>query len=118
MGAAALVERSVARAQGAYTNSGWDLVDAVQSKSVALGSLKEDQLPEQMRKMKPAEREKYLVKVGADRAQIQAKTNDLNEKRRVYLADQAKKNAQANTLDQAILTSVKDEAAKKGSSID
>jgi hypothetical protein len=118
MGAAAPVERSVAKAQGAYTNSGWDLVDAVQSKSVALGSLKEDQLPEQMRKMKPAEREKYLQKVSADRAQIQAKINDLNEKRRVYLADQAKKNAQANTLDQAILTSVKDEAAKKGFSID
>ena len=84
------------------------------TRQVALGSLKDSELPEPMRKMKPAEREKYLQKVGTERAQLQSKINDLNEKRHVYLADQAKKNAQANTLDQAILTSVKDEAAKKG----
>ena len=118
VGAAAPVERSVAKAQGAYTNSGWDLVDAVKNKAVTLGSLKDDQLPEQMRKMAPADREQYLQKMSADRARIQAKINDLNEKRRVFLADAAKKNAQANTLDQAILTSVKDEATKKGFTIE
>ena len=114
MGAAAPVERSVAKAQGAYTNSGWDLVDAVDKKEVALGSLKDDQLPEAMRKMSPAEREKYLQGLSKQRADLQARINDLNEKRRVFLADAQKKGSQANTLDAAMLGSVKDEAAKKG----
>ncbi|HTZ52861.1 MAG TPA: vWA domain-containing protein [Spirochaetia bacterium] len=114
MGAAAPVERSVAKAQGAYTNSGWDLVDAVKNKEVALGSLKDDQLPEAMRKMTPADREKYLQGLSKQRADLQAKINDLNEKRRVFLADAQKKSSQGNTLDTAILGSVKDEAAQKG----
>ncbi len=118
MSPSASVERSVAKAQGAYTNSGWDLVDAVQNKAVALGSLKDDELPAAMKKMTPAERAKYIQKLGTQRAQVQEKINDLNEKRRVYLAEQVKKNAQANTLDRAILTSVKDEAAKKGFQIE
>ena len=114
MGAAAPVERSVAKAQSAYTNSGWDLVDAVQNKAVDVKKMKDDELPAQLQKMSPADRETYIQKVSADRARIQARINDLNEKRRVFLADQAKKNAQSNTLDQAILTSVKDEAARRG----
>ncbi|HET6452278.1 MAG TPA: vWA domain-containing protein [Spirochaetia bacterium] len=112
-GAAAPVERSVAKAQGAYTNSGWDLVDAVQNRAVNLGALKDEELPPSMQKMTPGERQAYVQKVGAERAQIQSRINDLNEKRRVYLADKAK-NAPASTLDQAILTSVKDEAARQG----
>jgi len=114
MSPAAPVERSVAKAQGAYTNSGWDLVDAVKNKDVKLGSLRDEELPAQMKKMSPADREKYVQGLASRRAELQAKINDLNEKRRVFLANQAKQTAQGNTLDAAILGSVKAEAAKKG----
>ena len=118
MSAAAPVERSVAKAQGAYTNSGWDLVDAVKNKDVKLGALKEEELPAQMQKMSPAEREKYVQGLAGKRADLQAKINDLNEKRRVFLAKEMKKNTQGNTLDAAILGSVKAEAAKKGFTVE
>jgi von Willebrand factor type A domain len=114
MSPAAPVERSVAKAQGAYVNSGWDLVDAVKNKDVKLGSLKEEELPAQMQKMTPAEREKYIQGLSGKRAELQAKINGLNEKRRVFLANEMKKSTQGNTLDTAILGSVKAEAAKKG----
>jgi hypothetical protein len=114
MSPAAPVERSVAKAQGAYVNSGWDLVDAVKNKDVKLGSLKEEELPAQMKKMSPAEREKYIQGLSGRRAELQGKINDLNEKRRVFLANEMKKNTQGNTLDTAILGSVKAEAARKG----
>ena len=65
------VERSVAKAQAAYSNSGWDLVDAVQSKEVKVGSLKDDELPVEMRKMSVPEREKYVQGLIARRAEIQ-----------------------------------------------
>jgi hypothetical protein len=118
IGAGAPVERSVAKAQAAYSNSGWDLVDALQNKAVTLRDLKDDDLPAQMKKMSLAEKEKYIQGLSSRRAELQEKINAANEKRRVFVAQEMKKNAKANTLDQAILTSVKDEAAKKGFVID
>ena len=118
MGAAAPVERSVAKAQAAYSNSGWDLVDAIQNKTVTLGALKDDELPAPMRKMSLPEKEKYVQGLVAKRAELQKKINDANEKRRVYVAEQMKSQAKANTLDQAILGSVKEQASKKGFLID
>lgn len=114
MGAGAPVERSVAKAQAAYSNSGWDLVDALQNKAVKLRDIKDDDLPAQMRKMSLAEKEKYVQGLGARRAELQDKINTANEKRRLFVAQEMKKNAQANTLDQAMLSSVKEEATKKG----
>ena len=118
MGAEATVQRSVAKAQGAYSNSSWDLVDAVQNKAVTLGSLKDDDLPLEMRKMTLPQKEKYLQGLVARRTALQEKINTANEKRRVYVAEQMKNNAGAHSLDRAILTSVKDEAAKKGFTIE
>ncbi len=118
MGAAAPVERSVAKAQGAYSNSGWDLVDALQNKAVTLRALKDEDLPAPMRTMSLPEKEKYIRGLGARRAELQEKINAANDKRRVYIAREMKKNAPANTLGQAILSSVKEEAAKKGFTVE
>jgi hypothetical protein len=114
MGAEATVQRSVAKAQGAYSNSGWDLVDAVQNKAVTLGSLKDDELPAAMRKMTLPQKEKYVQGLITRRTELQEKINAANEKRRLYVAEQMKSSAGSHTLDQAILTSVRVEAAKKG----
>ncbi len=114
MGAPASVERSVAKAQAAYANESWDLIDALQSKQVTLGSLKDDQLPASMRGMTPAQREKYVQDMEKKREQIQAQINADNEKRRQYIAQQQKQGAEQNTLDQAILGSVRDEATQAG----
>ena len=118
MSPAASVERSVAKAQVAYSNSGWDLVDAVAKKEVKVGSLEDEELPAQMKKMSPAEREKFIQGLAGKRTELQGKINDLNEKRRVFLAQETKKNAQASTLDAAILGSAKAEAARKGFTVD
>ncbi len=56
--------------------------------------------------------------LAAKRADLQKKINAANEKRRVYIADAQKTNAQTNTLDQAILSSVKEEAKKQGFTIE
>jgi hypothetical protein len=114
MGPAAPVERSVAKAQEAYSNSGWDLVDALKSRAVSLGALKNDELPPAMRVMTLPEKEKYIQGLSTRRAELQEKINAANEKRRLFIAREMKKNSQANTLEQAILVSVKEEAAKKG----
>jgi hypothetical protein len=117
MGQEATVQRSVAKAQGAYSNSGWDLVDAVKSKDVDLGALKDEDLPAEMRKMTLAQKEQYVRDLTKRRTELQSKINITNEKRRAYLAAATKNSSDKSTLDVAILTSVKEQAEKMGFSI-
>jgi len=117
MGAEATVQRSVAKAGAAYSNAGWDLLDAVANKSVDLAKMKDDELPNAMRKMSLPQKEKYVQDLAAHRADIQKKINAANEKRRVFVAHAVKNAPAKSTLDEAILASVKDQAQKKGYSI-
>ncbi len=114
MGAATSVQRSVAKAQGAYVNEKWDLADAVQSGAVKIASLKDDELPVEMRKMTPAERQKYVDGLVARRADVQRQINELNEQRRTYVEAETKDRAESSTLGQAILLAVKEQAEQKG----
>ncbi|MCX7030501.1 MAG: VWA domain-containing protein [Spirochaetes bacterium] len=114
MGTESSVQRSVAKAQEAYVNERWDLADAVQSGTVKVASLKDDELPVEMRKMSPAERQEYVDGLVARRADVQRQINDLNEQRRVYVEAETKGRAQNSTLGQAILLAVKEQAERKG----
>jgi len=118
MGPAASVQRSVAKAQEAYANEGWDLADAVQRGAVKVGSMKDDDLPVVMRKMSPVEREKYVAGLIARRAELQRKINGLNEQRRTYVDKETKNRAESSTLGQAILLAVREQAERKGFAIE
>lgn len=117
MGAPATVQRSVAKAQEAYVNAGWDLVDAVREGTVKLAALKADELPPAMRKMSLAEQEKYVAGLVAQRLELQKRINDLNEQRRAYVEKETRGRAENATLGAAILATVKEQAAEKGFAI-
>jgi hypothetical protein len=114
---AAMVQRSVAKSSASYENAGWDLVDAKKEKKLDVAALEEAQLPEEMKKMAPKEREVYVEKKSAERTELQAKISKLNEERRKYVADEQKKSSADNTLDKAIISAIRNEAAKKGISL-
>jgi hypothetical protein len=114
MGAGASVQRSVAKAQEAYANGGWDLADAVRSGTVKIGALKDDELPTAMRKMSPADRDKYVAGLIARRAELQGRINGLNEQRRAFVEAEIKNRAQGSTLGEAILLAVREQAGEKG----
>ncbi len=117
MGQDATVQRSVAKAQGAYSNWGWDLVDAVTSGQVNMGTLKAQELPAEMKEMTLPQKEQYVQELTRKRAELQSKINAANEKRRAFLAQATKESSARSTLDVAILTSVREEAGKLGFSI-
>ena len=72
---AANVQRQVAKAQAVYSNSSWDLVDAVEEmKVVDVSKLKDEQLPAEMKKMTPEQRKTYVAEKAKKRAEIQTKT--------------------------------------------
>jgi len=111
---AAMVQRSVAKSSASYENAAWDLVDAKKDKKLSVAELKAEELPDEMKKMTPKEREAYVEKKTAERTELQAKIGTLNEERRKYVAEAQKKVSADNTLDKAIISTIRKEAAEKG----
>ena len=77
LGAPAAATRAVAKSSALYRNSDWDLVDA--SKDGKLASIKEEDLPEELRRLPAPERADWLSRKSAERAEIQRRITDLSQ---------------------------------------
>jgi hypothetical protein len=111
--AQAVVQRALAKSSANYLNSGWDLVDGVQAKSVDLSKIKAEDLPANMQTMSPEERAAYVNARANERTELQAKIQQLNEQRDKYVAEQAAKQPQTDTLGTAVKLAVHEQAQKK-----
>jgi Mg-chelatase subunit ChlD len=63
----------------------YDLIDAIKEKKVKLEDLKDDDLPDDLRKMKPEERKAHLAELEKKRDELTKKAGDLDKKRTEYL---------------------------------
>ncbi len=113
MGPAVAAERALSKSTANYRNKSWDLVDALEENSVDIKFLPAEELPEEMRRMNPAEREAYVRKMAEKRREIAARIRQLSEARRAYLAEHRRQHGDL-TLDDAIITAVREQAAQKG----
>jgi len=112
---AANVQRQVAKASAAYSNSSWDVVDAVKSGELDLEKVDSKKLPAEMQKMTPAQRKAYVAEAQKKRTELQAKIKKLDEERRKYVDEQMKNKPPAeNTLDAAVVRAVRVNGTKKG----
>jgi hypothetical protein len=109
----AVVQRALAKSSVNYVNSTWDLVDAVQNKSVDLNKIESEDLPANMQSMNTDEKVAYVNARAAERTQLQARIQQLNEQRNKYVAEQAAKQPQADTLGAAVKQAVREQAQKK-----
>jgi hypothetical protein len=108
-----LVERTVTKGSGQYRNESWDLVDADREGTVEIEEIPEDQLPEEMRKMNVEERKAYVEQKAKERENIQIQINELDKKRRDYVAQKLAENSEENTLDAAMLKIIREQASEK-----
>jgi hypothetical protein len=113
------VQRGLAKGSAQYAQSAqeWDAVSALESGRVRADELKAEELPAEMKGMDAKQREAYIKKKADERKAIQAKIGRLNEERRKYVAQKEKEAAAkggAETLGQAVIKSVRSQAAKKG----
>ena len=111
--AEAAIQRAVTKASSNYHNGGWDLVDAVDANQVDLDALEPASLPENMRAMDVSEREAYLQRQAAQRRQVQARIQKLNDERKQYVAEQMKQQATGRTLGLAITELIREQARAK-----
>lgn len=108
-----MVQRSVTKSGGQYKNSGWDLVDAKKDGSVKIEELKDEELPDEMKKMSKEERKAYVDKMSKERENIQNKINKLNEERSKYVAQKMLENKNDNTLDAVMIKTIREQAKQK-----
>ncbi len=110
------IERALSKSSSNYSNSKWDLVDAIKDKSVVIEDVKEVDLPENMQKMNKEERRNYVESQQAKRDEIQKQINELSKAREKYIADEEKKQsgtAGADTYDSAVMKAMKEQMEAK-----
>jgi hypothetical protein len=115
---AAALSRAESKATALYRNSAWDLVDRMkEDKDFDLKSIKEEDLPDELRKLKPEDRLAYLKKKVEERAEIQKKIADLSAKRQKKLDEERAKQPRSEAeqaLDEAVKAVIRDQAKAKG----
>ncbi len=111
------VERAVSKSKkNAYKNDHWDLVDKAEKDKSYLSSIKEDELPSELRGKSREEIKKIVTKKSADRDKIQKEIEILAKKRQEFIdsATKLRGNPEDDDLGKAIDTSILELAKKNG----
>lgn len=114
---AAALERAATKAGGLYRNATWDLVDKMKEKDFDITKIKDEDLCDELKKLKPEERLPYLKKKASEREELQKKISELSAQRQKKvdeeLAKQPKTDAE-KALDEAFKSVIRDQAKDKG----
>lgn len=106
------------KASNLYRCDSWDLVDRMKNDpKFDLKTIKEEELSDELKKLKPEEREAYLKKKSEEREAIRKKINDLNVKRSAFIAEESKKQPkteQDKAFDTVVKATLREQAATKG----
>ncbi len=117
-GVANAASRAEAKGGGQYRNDAWDLLDRMKNDpKFDIKTLKDDELCDEMKKLKPEEREGYLKKKAEERAEIQKKIADLSTKRVKHIDEERKKDPKSTgekALDDALKATIRTQAKDKG----
>ncbi|HBE88689.1 MAG TPA: hypothetical protein DDW67_06070, partial [Elusimicrobia bacterium] len=116
----ALAERAAFKAmapasQSAAADADWDVVSAIESGKLKRAEIKKEELPEELREMSDKELDKTIDAKLAERKKIKEEISRLQAERRSYIEEQEKKSAGGpETLDKAMLQTVRSQASRKG----
>ena len=111
---AEIVTRGSSKSSAYYRNASWDLVDAIEEEAVDLATLADDELPEELQGLTLEEKESYVAEVESERQEVQAKIRDLTDKREEYIRNLPVEEDRKDTLDYAMIQSLKEQLARKG----
>jgi len=106
--------RAKVKSSKSYSNSSWDLVDATTSGEKPLASVKEAELPAELRALDKSEREAYVAGKLAERTKIQGEIAALSAERESWLAAHKADTKGKGALDTAMLAPLADLAKVKG----
>lgn len=109
---AVAVKRAVSKSSRLYNNKKWDLVDAAEDTEFNISEIKADDLPPELKGKSKTEIESYIKEKKSERKSIQQEIRELNGKRKAFIAKN-QKDESAGELENAMLTAIQKQAAKK-----
>lgn len=115
-----LVERTVAKSKkNAYKNDHWDLVDKAEKDAGFIATVKESELPAELKGKSKEEIQKTIATKSAARDTIQKEIEELSKKRQTYIDSEMKKRGtdDSDDLGKAIESSIVELAKKNGYSL-
>ena len=111
------VERAVSKSKkNAYKNDHWDLVDKAEKDKSYISSIKEEELPSELKGKSKDEIKKIVDQKSADRDKIQKEIEFLAKKRQEFIDIETRKrgNSEGDDLGKAIERSIVELAKKNG----
>lgn len=112
--------RALSKTNNFYRMAGACLVDRLlENPDFDITKVKEKDLPEHLKKLKPAERVKYVNDMKAKRVKLQEQINELSKQRDAYVREYLKKNQgkAEQAFDEAIRATLQIQGKQKGISI-
>ena len=112
--------RAASKGSKLYINSNWDLVDAMDKKTMDITKVKKEELPEELRNKTPEQLRAHLNEKLAERKKIQKKIADLNKKRILFISKKLKEMGESgeDTLDSVMIKSLRTQAKARGFSFE
>lgn len=107
-----VVKRAVSKSSRMYKNATWDLVDASKDKKFNYNSIEKKNLNKELQGKSTKEIKIYVEKQAQKRKEIQDKINELNTKRKQYIADK-QINDQEGNLENPLIKTIKKQAKMK-----
>ena len=104
------------KAGGFYQNGSWDLVDACREKRVDAAAVRDEDLPEAMRKMTADQRKTYVEAKARERAEVQQEIGAVGVQREAFIREGMKAQGLKDdtAFDNAVRGSIRKQAAQKG----
>jgi len=109
------VSRAAAKASPSYSNSHWDLLDAVKQKKVDLDTAPTESLPGVLRSMTIDERRAEVTRLETEREELQKRIRTLAAERKEWIRDHNRgRNQGGDTLDAAMIRAIREQARRLG----
>ncbi len=109
--------RAIAKASSAYSNRSRDLIDSYSEDRGIISRVKSEELPKELQSLGPQEREAYVQKMAAKRAEIQKQINQLAAEREQFLTKERARlanTAASKTFGDAAVVTIQKQLTKAG----
>ncbi len=106
--------RAEAKANGNYSNAGWDLVDALNQKEIKIEDVDKSTLPDKYKGMTTKQLQTEIEKLNRERAGIQKEIMELSVERENFIQTELQKTGEESDLGKAITDAVLKFAIAKG----
>jgi hypothetical protein len=108
-----VVKRAVSKSSRLYNNASWDLVDADKKGKIDYKKLNKKSLPKHLQQKSIKEIQTYVAEQAIKRKEIQQKINQLNKKRRAFIAKKQQESTKKNELESVMIKAIKKQAKMK-----